>query len=396
MRIHILALLFIISAGCAVAQTTDKKLQITNLTGDFYIYTTYNIYKDSKTPANGMYLVTTKGVLLFDSPWDTTQFQPLLDSIEKKHQKKVVLCIATHFHDDRAAGLDYYRQKGIKTYSTTLTNELRKKNKKRGAEFLFTSDTTFNIGNYSFDTYYPGEGHTPDNIVIWFNQFKILYGACLIKSTEVEDLGYLGDANTMEYANTVKNVLQKYPKPQYVIVGHSDWSDVKSLDHTLMLAESLKTTLEKSNKANQFSFWDSLPAPTGWVNDFEDLFSIVEERLLDSIINDFKNKTTIEIAIITLDTSATPKDRFEELTLHIAKSWGIGVKGKDNGILIGISKGYRKMRIENGRGINELLSDEETKNIIYNHFIPSFKEGDYFLGSKTGLTALIDLLKSKQ
>ncbi|MFX5718714.1 MBL fold metallo-hydrolase, partial [Acinetobacter baumannii] len=75
-------------------------------------------YKGEKVPANGLYAVTPKGVILIDCPWDTTQFQPLLDSIRAKHDKRVVACIATHSHADRTAGLTYYRAKGIRTYTT--------------------------------------------------------------------------------------------------------------------------------------------------------------------------------------------------------------------------------------------------------------------------------------
>src|SRR5881394_3644427 len=95
-----------------------QPLMITPLTGDFYIYTTYNIYKGDQVPANGMYLVTSNGVLMIDTPWDSTQFQPLLDSIQSRHHKKVVLCIATHFHEDRTGGLEFYQRQGIKTYTT--------------------------------------------------------------------------------------------------------------------------------------------------------------------------------------------------------------------------------------------------------------------------------------
>lgn len=221
-------------------QGTGTDLQITRLSGDFYIYTTYNLYQGEKIPANGMYLVTNKGVVLFDSPWDTTQFQPLLDSIKNRHHQPVVVCIPTHFHDDRTAGLDYFRQKGVKTFTTVMTDELSKKNHKKRAEYLMTKDTVFSIGQYSFETYYPGEGHAPDNIVIWFKKEKILYGACLIKSVEDENLGYLGDANKTEYATTIKNVIRKCPEPNYVIVGHGDWTQVKALEHTLMMAEELK------------------------------------------------------------------------------------------------------------------------------------------------------------
>jgi uncharacterized protein len=82
--------------------------------------------------------------------------------------------------------------------------------------------------------------------------------------------------------------------------------------------------------------------------------------------------------------------------LYISNTWGVGVKGKDNGILIGISNGYRRMRIQNGYGIEKIISDEETKEIIDKYFIPYFKNGDYYSGTLTGLTRLIALLNSKQ
>jgi len=239
-RLIVMIYILFFSSKNILGQSSNSNLQITHLTGDFYIFTTYNIYKGEKIPSNGMYLVTSKGVVLFDTPWDTTQFQPLLDSIKQKHNKSAILCFATHFHDDKTAGLEFYRKKGIKTYTTVLTDELSKKNSKRRAEFLMTKDTVFNIGNYSFETFYPGQGHTPDNIIIWFNKEKILYGGCLIKSYTDEDLGNLGDANKTEYATTIKNVQKKCHQPKYVIVGHGHWNNVKSLEHTLMMAEELK------------------------------------------------------------------------------------------------------------------------------------------------------------
>ena len=222
-------------------------MSIAHLTGDFYIFTTYNIYNGSRVPANGMYLVTNKGVVMFDTPWDTTQFQPLLDSIKVRHHKEAVLCIATHFHEDRTCGLEYYRDKGIKTYTTKQTDELSKERGKKRAEFLIDKDTVFTIGKYSFQTFFPGEGHTPDNIVIWFEKEKILYGGCLIKSVEDENLGYLGDANVKAYATTIKNVQRKCKKPAFVITGHGDWKSINSLQHTLTMAQEL----EKKNIANK-------------------------------------------------------------------------------------------------------------------------------------------------
>ena len=240
MRTIILTIALIFSLTNIFAQVDKAKLKISHLTGDFYIYTTYNTYEESQVPANGMYLVTNNGVVMFDTPWDTTQFQPLLDSIKLKHNKRVVMCFATHWHSDKTAGLEYYSQQGIKTYTTVLTDELSKKNNKKRAEFLMVNDTVFNAGQYSFETYYPGQGHTADNIVIWFKKEKILYGGCLIKGVDDENLGYLGDANVTAYASTLKKVQKKCRKPKFIIIAHNDWKNINSLKHSLMMAKELK------------------------------------------------------------------------------------------------------------------------------------------------------------
>jgi uncharacterized protein len=67
-------------------------------------------------------------------------------------------------------------------------------------------------------------------------------------------------------------------------------------------------------------------------------------------------------------------------------------KRKNNGIVIGISRGYRKMRIQNGKGIESVLTDEETKKIIDTSFIPHFREGKYYEGTINGLKNLMETL----
>ncbi len=240
MRTFISTMVFAFLLTNIFGQADNAKLKISHLTGDFFVYTTYNIYEESQVPANGMYVVTNKGVVMFDTPWDTTQFQPLLDSIQAKHNKTVVMCFATHWHSDKTAGLEYYRQQGIRTYTTVLTDELSKKNDKKRAEFLMTKDTVFNVGQYYFKTFYPGQGHTVDNIVIWFKEEKILYGGCLIKGADDDNLGYLDDGNVTEYESTLRKVQKEFRKPRFIIIAHSDWKNIHSLKHSLKMAKELK------------------------------------------------------------------------------------------------------------------------------------------------------------
>ncbi|BFM44641.1 BcII family subclass B1 metallo-beta-lactamase [Flavobacterium sp. CFS9] len=237
MRKLALIALFLVQLSQSFAQSKNSPLQISHLTGDFYVYKTFHDYKGTLISANAMYLVTDKGVVLFDAPWDKTQFQPLLDSIKARHHQEVVMHFATHAHEDRAGGLDFYRKKGIKTYTIKATDQILEKNKEGRAEFVIPDDTLFTVGKYTFEVYYPGKGHASDNIVVWFNKEKVLYGGCFVKSVEAKDLGYLGDADVKEWEKSILKVQSKFKNPKYIVTGHDDLKDLNSLKHTLKLVK---------------------------------------------------------------------------------------------------------------------------------------------------------------
>lgn len=210
-------------------------LEIRPLTGDFYIYTTYRAYNGNLVPSNGMYVLTSEGAILLDTPWDTTQVVPLLDSIRAKHNQRVIFSVSTHSHADRTAGLEILARQGVRTYSSLQTFELCAIQHEKQATHYFKSDTTFTLGQHTFSTFYPGKGHAPDNIVIWFDQQKILYGGCFVKSTEAVDLGYTGDADLNAWQQSVQKTISKFKKPHFVIPGHQGWANRRSLQHTLQL-----------------------------------------------------------------------------------------------------------------------------------------------------------------
>lgn len=223
-------LLFILAANLCSAQLDFQKLADST-----YMFTTYHEYKGSKVSSNGVLRLTTKGVVMIDTPWDTTQFQPLLDSIRTKFNSSVALVIATHWHEDRSGGLEFYTQKGIPTYSTRTTYNLCRENKMPLAKYTFVGDTTFHIGNTTFETYYPGSGHTSDNIVVYFPSDRILVGGCFLKSVDATDLGNLSDANLGLWPVAVKNLMRKYKKAKIVVPGHDSVDGKKALKHTLRL-----------------------------------------------------------------------------------------------------------------------------------------------------------------
>lgn len=133
-------------------------------------------------------------------------------------------------------------------------------------------------------------------------------------------------------------------------------------------------------------FRDSFPQPQHYVNDYEDLFSPAEEAKLNDVLAQWEQQQSIQVAVVTLDTNMTTASGLDSLVLKIANTWGVGQKGKNNGITIGFSKGRKKIRICNGSGIS--LSDAQTGKIIREDFIPFFKEEHYFEGTIHGLLAL--------
>lgn len=224
----------------AVAQK-NTKLKFGKVNDNVFTYTTYQLFSGTQFPSNSAYLVTNEGVVLFDTPWDETQFLPLLDSIEKKHDKKVILCIATHFHDDSSAGLEYYTGKGIATYTSKFTKELAVKHNAKKALHTFETDTVFTVGGYRIETFYPGEGHSPDNIVIWLPKDKFLFGGCFVKSIENDNLGNLSDANVDAWDDSLRKLMAKYTKPDYVETGHFKGSKGwKAVKHTRNLVRKYK------------------------------------------------------------------------------------------------------------------------------------------------------------
>jgi uncharacterized protein len=130
-----------------------------------------------------------------------------------------------------------------------------------------------------------------------------------------------------------------------------------------------------------------------WINDIENIFSDSEQRILDSLVRSFERSTSIEIVVITFDSTYTTAENFDNFVLTIHNRWEVGKKESNNGIVIGVSRSLRKIRISNGYGIEKRMNDLETKKTIEEVIIPEFKNSNYFEGVKKGIQALIKKLQ---
>lgn len=228
----------LVIASLVIGLKSSAQLDFLKISDSSYVYTTYQRFKEVVFSSHGLLKITDQGIVMIDTPWDTTQFQPLLDSIEQKFHQPVVLVVSTHWHEDRTAGLNFYRSLGIPTYSTYATRNLCHEHGLPEAEFTFEGDTTFRVGKTTFETFYPGAGHSSDNIVVYFPEEALLVGGCFVKSAKATDLGNLSDANIGMWPYAIRNLIHKYPHVKRVIPGHQELTKgKKALKHTRKLAD---------------------------------------------------------------------------------------------------------------------------------------------------------------
>lgn len=129
---------------------------------------------------------------------------------------------------------------------------------------------------------------------------------------------------------------------------------------------------------------------TGYVNDYAGILSGETKTKLVALSSEIETKTTNQLAILTLDTTA-PLD-IETYAVKLFEKWGIGKKGKDNGVLILVAVKDRQMRIEVGYGLEGAIPDALAKNIIEKSMLPFFKSGDYNAGILQGAAVVSKLI----
>lgn len=129
------------------------------------------------------------------------------------------------------------------------------------------------------------------------------------------------------------------------------------------------------------------PNPPRLVNDFATVFSDNDALLLEQKLRAYNDSTSTQIVIVTVSSlDGYPVDDY---SFQLGNKWGIGQKGKNNGILILIAKDDRKAFIATGYGMEGALNDGKLGTILRREMIPYFKSGDYYGGVNNGIDKMI-------
>lgn len=127
-----------------------------------------------------------------------------------------------------------------------------------------------------------------------------------------------------------------------------------------------------------------------FVNDYAEVLTPDQEIYLNKKLLDYADSTSTELVIVT-ETTLDGDDLFDYCQ-RLAQQWGIGVKGKNNGVLIYVAVNDRKVRIHTGYGTEGAITDAVSRRIIEQKFKPRFKERQYALGLYEGTDVIIQAL----
>lgn len=139
------------------------------------------------------------------------------------------------------------------------------------------------------------------------------------------------------------------------------------------------------------------PVPPRLVNDFAGMFTASEAERLEQKLVAFNDSTSTQISIVTVK-SLDGYDK-ADYAQRLAEKWGIGQKGRDNGILILVkpktADSNGQVQIAQGYGLEGAIPDLTCGEIVDNEILPAFRNGDIYGGLDKATSTLMSLARGE-
>ena len=134
----------------------------------------------------------------------------------------------------------------------------------------------------------------------------------------------------------------------------------------------------------------TLPAPTGYVNDFAGVLSPSTKYNLESLCTQVDRQAHAQIAVVTIKTldNDEPVDDF---AVKLEEKWKVGKKGTDRGVLLLFVMSPRKYRIEVGYGLEGILNDAKVGD-IGRAMVPAASQGDFNTAITLGVQRIASII----
>lgn len=195
--------------------------------------------------------------------------------------------------------------------------------------------------------------------------------------------------------------MQRTQAGQHALPRSSLWSCVVLLVCLLTVVSScrsgvvsnLSNSADNYNQKNEERVKSPLPAPTGFVNDYANIFDPKSEKQLEMVLTELRNRSEIEFAVVTVET--TGGQPIFDYSLDVARGWGIGPKdsSKGGGLLLMLAVKDRRWRIQVSESLENDLPDEVCRALgVQSEKL--YKRGQYAEGITNYINAIIERLQT--
>lgn len=241
-------------------RSDERAVTLEKIAEDVWVHKSYKtIAPWGPVLSQGLVVDNGAGIYLVDTAWTNDQTTQLLSTVATTLGRPVGFAIVTHAHDDKMGGMAALHAAGVQTIALDKTNmdaptrgliAANQTFSSAGGEIVMNAlpgvplsqQTPVDRGAHAVGmgrdliAYFPGAGHTRDNIVVYDPHTKILFGGCLIRPGASRSLGNTADADIHQWAASVERVKQRFPEARIVVPSHGTAGGPDLLDHTIQLA----------------------------------------------------------------------------------------------------------------------------------------------------------------
>ncbi|MCQ2191619.1 MAG: TPM domain-containing protein [Paludibacteraceae bacterium] len=139
---------------------------------------------------------------------------------------------------------------------------------------------------------------------------------------------------------------------------------------------------------------DNLPVTTSGRKKFvcnpDHILADSTEQKLCNMLQALEDSTTVQVLVVAVE-NIEPQDVYS-FSIDLGRKYGVGQKDKNNGLVVLLSTGMRKIRFSTGSGLGGDLPDAICKRIQYKYMTPEFKNNEWDQGMMSGMIAVCQVL----
>lgn len=133
-----------------------------------------------------------------------------------------------------------------------------------------------------------------------------------------------------------------------------------------------------------------VPPLSAHVTDLTGTLTSAQQMELEQRLVDFESRKGAQLAVLIVPTTAP--EAIEQYSIRVVEAWKLGRKGVDDGALLLVAKNDHALRIENGYGLEGVLTDAASNRIIENTMVPLLRQGQYFAAISAGVDQMMGLI----